>query len=129
MNILDENFLDEQRLLLRHWRIPVRQIGRDTAHKGIQDDLILPFLLQLRRPTLFTRDRGFYQVGFCHRGYCLIVLDVTADLSAEYTRRLLRHPRFNTQAKRMGAVIRVSATGLTVWRRHAATEERLSWTT
>ncbi len=59
MNISDENIIASQRQRVRHWRIPVRQIGVDIARKGLQDEEILPFLRQLRRPTFFTRDRGF----------------------------------------------------------------------
>ena len=60
MNILDEDIRADQRERLRQRRIAVRQIGYDIAQKGIKDQAILPFLHQLRRPTFFTRDRGFY---------------------------------------------------------------------
>ena len=53
MNILDENILKDQREQLLDWRIKVRQIGYDLARKGIQDDVIIPLLLQQRRPTFF----------------------------------------------------------------------------
>ena len=45
------------------------------------------------------------------------------DLSV---RRVLRHPALNTQAKRMGAVVRASASGLRVWRQNEA-EQLLAW--
>jgi len=47
--------------------------------------------------------------------------------AATFIRRLLRHPEFNTQAKRMGTVIRVSHARLKVWRLHAEQESVLSW--
>jgi hypothetical protein len=37
------------------------------------------------------------------------------------------HRAFNTSGKRMGAVVRLMPTGLTVWRLHAEQELRLSW--
>ena len=37
-----------------------RQIGVELGHKGMQDEEVIPFLLTLRRPTLFTRDLGLY---------------------------------------------------------------------
>lgn len=37
MNVLDENILESQRQLLRGWRVPVRQIGHELAHKGLPD--------------------------------------------------------------------------------------------
>jgi len=42
----------------------------------------------------------------------LIYLDVEKSESAIFIRRLLKHPEFNTQVKRMGNVIRVSHAGL-----------------
>jgi len=46
--------------------------------------------------------------------------------AALYARRVLRHPDLNTQAKRMGAVVRASEPGLRVWRRNEA-EQLLAW--
>jgi hypothetical protein len=128
MNILDEDIRADQRELLRQHRIPVRQIGHDIAQKGIKDQAILPFLHQLRRPTFFTCDRGFYDRRFCHADYCLVWLDVDRRLVGDYVRRVLRHSRLNTQAKRMGTVIRVSTAGFHIWRRHGE-EEAASWQT
>ena len=127
MNVLDENVRADQRELLRDRRIPVRHIGHDIVSKGIQDDNIIPLLLRLRRPTFFTCDSDFYQRRLCHPRYCLVYLAID-DLSvAVYVRRVLRHPSFNTEAKRMGTVIRASSSGLTVWRLHAGQQETASW--
>lgn len=93
----------------------------------MKDPNIVTYLHKLRRSTLFTLDKGFYDRQLCHRGYCLAMLAVRDDHIATYVYRLLRHPSFNTQAKRMGTVIRVSPTGLTVWRLHAETEEQIAW--
>ena len=32
----------------------------------MQDEEIIPFLLQYRRATFFTRDEGFYESRLCH---------------------------------------------------------------
>jgi hypothetical protein len=58
VNVLDEHVRADQRLLLARWRIPYRQIGRDIAPASIKDENILPYLHNLKRPTLFTHDRG-----------------------------------------------------------------------
>ena len=42
-------------------------------------------------------------------------------------RRFLLHPEFNTQAKRMGTVIRISPIGIHLWQRHAEEEIFISW--
>ncbi len=128
MNILDENIPRNQRELLRSWHIPIRQIGYDIGRKGMKDDEIIPFLLRLRRPTFFTRDLGFYKRPLSHVRYCLICMDVEKYEAAIFVRRLLRHREFNTQAKRMGTVIRISSLGMVEWRLHTEKTRRLGWT-
>ena len=66
MNILDENILKNQRQLLESWGIPVRQIGFNVGRRGLQDDEIIPFLVQQHRPTFFTRDEDFYKRRTLH---------------------------------------------------------------
>lgn len=127
MNVLDENILDSQRVLLRSWRIALRQIVHDTGRKGMTDKDILPFLLTLRRPTFSTRDLGFYQRENCHPRYCLVCLAVGQYEAAHFVRRLLRHPDFTTQAQRLGCVLRVMDTGVAVWRWHAEQQRRVPW--
>ena len=127
MNILDENIIASQRQRLRSWRIPVRQIGVDIARKGLQDEEILPFLHHLRRPTFFTRDRGFYRREVCHRRYGIVYLALASDEVAIFVRRVLRHSRLSTQAKRLGTVVRASHRGLGLWRLHAQAEEVILW--
>lgn len=127
MNILDENIPENQRQLLQGWRVSIRQIGYDIGRKGMQDDEIIAFLQQLRRPTFFTRDLGFYDRDLRHKRYGLICLAVDKHEAAIFARRLLGHRAFNTQAKRMGAVIRASHAGLSVWRIHAEKETHVDW--
>lgn len=119
MNVLDENIIEEQRLLLRQWHVPVRHVGYDLWRAGVQDDEIITLLLQLPHPTFFRRWR--------HAQYCLVYLTVDEDQAATYIRRVLRHPQFNTIAKRMGLIMRVSPDQLTVWRLHADDEWIVSW--
>jgi hypothetical protein len=127
VNILDENVRADQRDMLRVWRVPVRQIGFDLHNKGLTDENIIPVLLRLRRPTLFTGDRDFCQRSLCHPRYCLVQLAVHKVEIASYIRRVLRHPAFDTQGKRMGSVLRVTSTGITAWRLHAEAEEHIPW--
>jgi len=72
MIMLDENFLESQRQLLQ----------------GMQDDEIIPFLLQRRRTTFFTLDMDFYQRRLCHARYCLVCVDVGQYEAAAFVRRL-----------------------------------------
>ena len=59
MIILDENFIESQRQLLKSWRISIRQIGFEVGYSGIKDQQIPGLLLTLPRPTLFTMDHDF----------------------------------------------------------------------
>lgn len=127
MNVLDENITPVQRQRLRQWRIAVRHIGYDIGRKGMDDEEIIPFLLTLRRPTFFTEDWDYFKRGLCHAKYCLVHVDVRRDEIAVFVRRFLRHNEFDTQAKRMGAVVRVSYAGLGVWHLHAEKEMHLDW--
>lgn len=127
MNILDENVLASQRQLLTKWRVRFRQIGYEVGRKGMDDEPIIPFLLTLRRPTFFTQDWDYYRQGLCHARYCLVVVDVKRAECAAFIRRVLRHPEFDTQAKRMGNVIRASHRRLAVWCLHAEKEVYFDW--
>jgi hypothetical protein len=127
MIVLDENIPESQRVLLRVWRIRARQVGRDFGRGGTKDEALIPFLLQLARPTFFTRDLGFYDRRLTHGGYCLVTLEVGQYEAASFTRRFLRHRAFDTSRKRMGTVARVSHTGIRRWRLHATDDEVLDW--
>jgi hypothetical protein len=127
VNVLDENVLRDQRELLLSWHVPVRQIGHDFGKKGLRDEAILTLLHQTRKATFFTRDLGFFDPKLCHSSYCLVCLNVDKYETAVFARRTLRHTELNTQAKRSGTVVRVSHTGIAVWRIHAEREERYLW--
>ena len=127
MNILDENIAKSQRQLLESWGIPVRQIGFNVGRRGLQDDEIVLFLHQQRRPTFFTRDADFYDRRLCHAKYSVVYLAVEKQEAAVFVRRFLRHPEFNAQAKRLGKVIRLSRAGISAWRLHTDREIRLEW--
>ena len=127
MNALDENIPDDQREILLNWRMRFREIGRDIGRFGMQDDEIIPLLHQLGPITFFTRDLDYFRHNLCHANYCLVYLDINDNEVAGFIRRFLRHPAFNTEAKRMGKVIRVDHTRLNVWRLHSEKQERLFW--
>jgi hypothetical protein len=61
MIILDENFPDSQRQILKGWRVPFKQIAFEIGREGIKDDEIIPLLHGLNRPTFFTLDEDFFK--------------------------------------------------------------------
>jgi hypothetical protein len=127
VNILDENITRNQRELLEGWRISLRQIGYNIGQRGMQDDAIIPFLIKRRRNTFFTRDADFYDRRLCHAHYGIVHLAVHINETANFVRRLLRHPEFRTQASRLGKVIRVSSAGISYWQVDEARELRIGW--
>ncbi|WP_420641029.1 hypothetical protein [Candidatus Leptofilum sp.] len=127
MIILDENFPDSQRQLLQGWRISFKQVAFEIGREGLKDDEIIPLLHQLNKPTFFTLDDDFFKRQLCHAQYCLIYVDVAQYESAAFIRRTLKHRDFDTKAKRIGHVIRVSHKGLTVWKLHAEEKMQFSW--
>jgi hypothetical protein len=127
LNLLDENFPEDQLPLLNEWRIPFRQIGRHVARLGIKDPDIIPLLHSLRRVTFFTQDWDFFNPTLCHPAYCLVWLDVRADDAALYVRRFLNHSAFDSQSKRMGIVARAHHAGIHFWRRNQTAIQRAEW--
>ena len=107
MLVLDENVPAAQRQLLRNWRVHFRVVGSDVAFYGTKDENLIPVLHRLPNPTFFTLDRDFHRRDLAHPGYCLVWLDVRGKQAAEFIRRFLRHPSFDTQARRMGVIARV----------------------
>ncbi len=127
MIVLDENYTDDQRRLLKSWRIPIRQIGYEVGRKGMQDDEILPLLQSLPHPTFFTQDRHFYDSRLCHPRYGLALLAVDELDVALFTRRFLRHPSFRTYAQRRGHVVRVTRAAITGWHYESADVFLVPW--
>lgn len=91
------------------------------------DEEIIPFLHKLDLTSFFTRDFDFYKRQYCHSNYCLVVLSVGQYEAASFIRRFLRHPHFDTKQKRMGNVIRVTHSGIQIWKKYIEKEEKLKW--
>jgi len=127
VNVLDENIPAGQRQLLESWRQGIRQIGVSVGRRGMQDDEVIPLLIELRHPTFFTRDDDFYDRKLCHAKYSLVYLAVEKNEVTAFVRRFLRHPQFNTKAKRMGTVIRASHAHLTCWQLNVDRQVRVAW--
>jgi hypothetical protein len=119
VNVLDENVTRDQADLLSHWGVRFRSISRDFRLQGTQDEEIVPFLLRLKQPTFLTRDEDFFARRLVHSRYCLAWLDVDAGQTAFFIRRFLLHPRFQTNAQRLGKVIWVAPRGFQYWSRTA----------
>lgn len=127
MLVLDENLPAGQRLLLRKWRIRFRAIGGELGAAGTKDENIIPLLHRLPQPTFISLDRDFYLPELAHARYCLVWLDTRANAAAQFVRRFLRHPEFNTRARRMGLVVRVNEDGVSCWRKGHRLPRETPW--
>ena len=97
------------------------------ARSGIEDENLIPLLHRLHRATLFTEDKHFFKPSLCHPSYGLIYLDVRNIHVAEFIRHFLKHPAFDTQAKRLGIVARVSVGGVRFWRKGQGSLQTAEW--
>ena len=127
MILLDENIRQDQGIRLRQWRMPFRFLVEDLAQRGIQDSDIIPLLHRLKRPTFFTHDRDYFQRGLVHPAYCLVWLDVFDGEAAAFIRKFLKHPAFDTAARRMGVVARTHSDGIHFWHGKRAGLLNVGW--
>ena len=127
MLVLDENLPEGQRLWLRKWRFRFRVIGSDVASSATKDENLIPLLHRLANPTFFSLDRDFYRPDWAHSHYCLVWLDVRGRHAADFIRRFLRHPEFDTQAKRRGIVARVHSDEIILWQLRKHSPRTVSW--
>ncbi|MFQ5641942.1 MAG: hypothetical protein ACE5IR_28540 [bacterium] len=128
MIVIDEHFPESQRQLLKGWRVRFRQIGYEIGRRGLKDPEIIPLLLQQRRLTFFTLDSDFDKLKYCHSHYGLVFLNVDEYEAATFIRRFLKQKEFNTLAKRLGKVIRVTRPYISVRERHFEHGVRFEWT-
>ena len=127
MIVLDENISAAEEAKLAGWGIRCRTIGVQVAAKGDDDAQLLTFLLTLARPTFFSHDQDFWDQSRQHSRYCLVWLDTEETEQARFIRAFLRHPEFNTRAKRLGKVVRVHADGLTCHHSRHGRPKRITW--
>ena len=128
MIILDHNIPNNQAAQLQRRRVRFRQIGFDVGRPEWDDQQeILRLLHATKQITFFTRDLGFFRAPLRHANYCLVALTVPVLETAQYISMLLRHPHFNTRAKRNGKVIRVSTKSITFWQIGRQQQSTLHW--
>jgi len=109
-SILDAN-IDAPEVEQLRRRLKAKKIGLRFLPAHASDEQIIGLLRRLKTPTFITQDcKDFYMSRRCDKKYCIICLDVPDDLVAVTARKIYRHPQFNTAAKRMGKVIRVTST-------------------
>ena len=88
----------------------------------IKDDSIPSLLHQQNQPTFVTiNEKDFWQKVSIDRRFCVVCFtlpDSRANEIPSSLRSFLRRSEFNTKAKRMGKVIRVSDVGISYYTAH-----------
>jgi len=83
--------------------------------------------------TFHTLDSDFNHREYCHTSYCLVFYDYSvrtdedARSVADVIARFLRHPLFNTHAKRLGKVIRVTDSKIEFFDVGRHVQEQVEW--
>ncbi len=62
-----------------------------------------------------------------HLSYCIAYYDVPLAEMAVYIRRFLRHPQFNTHAKRLGKVSKITTQRIEFWQVGHSTKSIIRW--
>lgn len=125
-NVLDELIRMTVFKLLKQWRIAIDKVGHGFGQSGWSDEQIRRTLIGTGK-TFHTRDEGYYKPAHRHSTYSLVFYDVKDDEMAYYIRRFLRHPLFNTHAKRLGKVIKVTPTHIEFWEVGRNSKVKVEW--
>src|SRR5882724_4219049 len=125
-HVLDELFDESVYEQLKARRIAIDKVGAGFGKTGWLDEHILQALHGSGK-TLHTRDHGFYRRSRAHLSYCIVYYDVPLAEMVASIRRFLRHPQFNTHAKRLGKVIKITGQRIEFWQRDRSTKSVIRW--
>lgn len=107
--------------------IKLQQIGIELEMKGIQDEDIIRFLHTLKGSTFFSWDSDFYQSKLLHSSYCLVFLDCPKSSITDLIKIFLKLDFFDTKAKRMGKVIKLSTSFIKCYELGKTEEQTITW--
>lgn len=126
-HIFDENIPASAVQLIQQRVASVAQVGDTWGESGWLDvEQILPHLHR-SRATFHTLDAGLFKRWYSHRDYCLVYYDVLEAELARWVLKFLRHRQFNTHAKRLGKVVKVSPSKLVYWEFHEPRIKEIPW--
>lgn len=114
MIILDEQLLGHQieQEIAKWYGGTIQFLIELRPHTIIKDDAIPHLLRQQNQPTFVTiNGSDFWRKVPIDRQYCVVCVEVPDSRAREIPRllrSLFRYPEFETKAKRMGKIIRVT---------------------
>ena len=125
--LFDENFPASAVQIIQQKVVSVAQVGANWGESGwLDQEQILPHL-HGSRATFHTLDAGLFKRRYGHRDYCLVYYDVPEAELAKWVLKFLRHPRFNTHAKRLGKVVKVNPSKITYWEFREHRIKEIGW--
>ena len=124
-HVLDADVRQQDYQALRR-RFSMVKVGDGFGYSSMSDGDIRRELHHSKQ-TFHTQDRRFCHPRHRHPTYCLVFYDVADPDFVSCVQRFLRHPRFNTRAKRMGKVVRVTLEHIEVWELHRENREIVEW--
>jgi hypothetical protein len=96
----------------------------------VLDERVPAILLSLKQPTFVTIDHSFWNRELCHPHYGILYFSLSIreqDLIPDLLRALLRRPEFDTRAKRMGKVARISTAAIDYWQFQGQDLHSITW--
>ena len=123
--VLDEQIDVEWYRLLKRRR-SFDKVGDGFGRKGLQDEQIY-HLLHRTGKTFHSQDSDYYHPNNRHKSYCLVYYEVKDAELVNYILRFLHHREFNTHAKRLGKVIKVTTQYIEYWEVGKQEKTRMEW--
>ena len=124
-HVLDADVRQQDYQALRR-RFSMVKVGDGFGYPSISDSDIRRELHHSKQ-TFHTQDLDFYHPRYRHPTYCLVFYGVEDQDFASCVQRFLCHPQFNTRAKRMGKVVRVTLEQIEVGEFHRENRGIVEW--
>ena len=123
--VLDEQIRDTLYQMLKQRR-SFDKVGDGFGQRGLEDEHIC-CLLHNTGKTFHSQDSDYYHPKNRHKSYCLVYYEVETPELVDYILRFLRHREFNTHAKRLGKVIKVTLQYIEYWEVGKQERTRVEW--
>ena len=123
--VLDEQIRNVLYRMLKRRR-SFDKVGDGFGRRGLTDEHIHS-LLHGTGKTFHSQDSDHYHPNHRHKSYCLVYYEIEDPELVNYILRFLHHREFNTHAKRLGKVIKVTTQYIEYWEVGKQEKTRMEW--
>jgi|GEM_PF-5439417 len=114
-HLLDEHVIARHAEEIQKKISSVNQIGVDWGEPGWDDiEQIIPHLHH-SKTTFHTLDEDFFKRRLLHNDYCIVFYNIPIKNFVDSVLNFLHHPLFDSHAKRLGKIIKVSLNNIVYW--------------